>query len=387
MAAPTATGSSTGSAESQKAPEEAVTILVVEDDEFMRHTMQVMLETIARDSADIFSRLGLPSLQLHVQYTSSGEGGWDLLRAQKIDIALIDIHLPGVSGLDLSWCVRVPAVGTLSCPVTTHNSHCHLAVDRSSRCYQQMHGSTQNDPQASSLPSHQTILIACTSDAGTTRDRLADYGLHDVLPKPVSISQLRHMLHKWLPRQTIALPAAASGSTPSVGRVLLVDDCAITLSATTLVLQQLGVYADAVTDGASAMLLCNKHDYDLLLFDVNLPDLSGYALCSWYKEMCRTHSRPVGYVVAVTAEPDAESCRAFEIDQCLAKPLSTSCVAKALQDFWRQQEQQALQRAPADLRAISERAPREQQALQQALAQPAAAAGATPEPDAGTLGT
>ena len=35
--------------------------------------------------------------------------------------------------------------------------------------------------------------------------------------------------------------------------------------------------------------------------------VSGYALCSWYKETCRAEGRAVAHVVAVTADPTATS--------------------------------------------------------------------------------
>ena len=127
----------------------------------------------------------------------------------------------------------------------------------------------------------------------------------------------------------------------------------ITRTATDLVFRQLGMLIDSVTSGEEAMDMLSKRDFDLLLFDVNLPKMSGYALCSWYKEMCRTTGRTLGYVVAVTAEPDAEACHEFEIDRCLPKPLSTAIVSEAMQEYWKGRE--------AAVRAAAARAAAEQQ--------------------------
>ena len=115
--------------------------------------------------------------------------------------------------------------------------------------------------------------------------------------------------------------------------MLIVEDCEVTRESTSLCLQQHGFWPDMAEDGESAMLLLQKHDYDLLLFDVNLPGISGYALNSWYKGMCRDEGRAIGHVVAVTSDPDVQTCREFEIDQCLAKPVSSPCVASALSHF------------------------------------------------------
>ena len=95
------------------------------------------------------------------------------------------------------------------------------------------------------------------------------------LPKPVSISQLRHMIHKWLPRvpsasqhlpqleEPLSLQRNCSGV--FAGRVLLVEDDMITRSASDLVFQHVGLCADIAADGESAMEMLRRRDYDLLL--------------------------------------------------------------------------------------------------------------------------
>ena len=108
----------------------------------------------------------------------------------------------------------------------------------------------------------------------------------------------------------------------------------MTLLGSELLLQQQGLHLDTATSGGDAMTLLSKRDYDLCLFDVNLPDLSGYALCSWYKEMCRTEGRACGEVVAVTADPDLEACKEFGIDICLPKPLSNARIVELLHELW-----------------------------------------------------
>ena len=82
-----------------------VKLLVVEDDDFMRESMRLMIESIC-DKSESLSGLQIPALDLQVEYSASGEHAWDLMRVHRFDIALIDLNLPGVSGLDLSWCVQ-----------------------------------------------------------------------------------------------------------------------------------------------------------------------------------------------------------------------------------------------------------------------------------------
>ena len=312
------------------APAEAdLRLLIVEDDDFVRTSFHMMLETVgevrvaASDSDGYMPFAQLDPIapqsrdtsrfRINVHFAKTGESGLLLLKSGAFDIAIIDVHLGGnVSGLDISW------------------------------SYQKMLFSRTDDEI---IP--QTIAVACTSDTLTTQEKVERFGFHDLVKKPVSLPTLRHVLHKWMPRRETCmdrylLPAALLGqrdsatpsdAAPSTTRILLVEDCEVTRSASDLVFRQLGLCIDTVSNGEAAIKRFEKHEYDLCLFDLNLPSMSGYALCSWYKEFCARTGTPVGYVVAVTADPDPPTCQQFGIDVCLPKPLSLQRVAEMLRYF------------------------------------------------------
>ena len=71
--------------------------------------------------------------------------------------------------------------------------------------------------------------------------------------------------------------------------------------------------------------------YDVLVIDVQLPGVSGYALVSWYRERCKARQQSCGRLVALTADPDEVTCREFGFDACLPKPLSNACIVELLQ--------------------------------------------------------
>jgi len=103
----------------------------------------------------------------------------------------------------------------------------------------------------------------------------------------------------------------------------MVEDCEVTAMATQCMFQEMGLWIDSVVDGEAGMrTLSGAATYDLILLDVNLPNMSGYALCSWYKEHCRTHDMRPATVVAVTSDPDREVCFEFGFDHVLPKPLT-----------------------------------------------------------------
>ena len=66
--------------------------------------------------------------------------------------------------------------------------------------------------------------------------------------------------------------------------------------------------------------------YALVLLDIDLPVMSGYALASWYKDYCRREKVQRAYVMALTADPHVEQCREFGMDWCYPKPLTFALV-------------------------------------------------------------
>lgn len=282
---------------------QAIRILLVQSCDSSRQSLLEEISQIER-TAEAFG-LNLP---LEVCCASTGEEAFDLLTSsRRFDIALVEIGLPGISGLDLSW------------------------------WYQQGVGS-----RSDALDMAPTVMVACSSDASELLARKADKalyqaGMQDAMTLPVTTPALRHMLHKWLPRRS---RTGSEWNLLSLNqprglldtRVLHVESCAVTAAATSCLLQELGMWIDTAEDGEAAMiLLSGGRTFDLVITEVNLPGMSGYALCSWYKDFCRQHGKRAPPFVALTAEPDQETCRSFDIDRCLPKPLTSQCAKRELQ--------------------------------------------------------
>jgi len=313
--------SSQGSPQLTATQPPVIRILVVEDDVLQREAMSMMLVSISESHV----KFGLPPLRLDVVSVGSGEEGYEALRKKdhrklEYHFCIVDITLPGITGLDMSWCYTQSVTNEAG------------AVD---------------DTREEATPA---VLIACThTELGP--DTLESYGIRDCLRKPVCVSSLRHMLHKWLPRMNVAdvtstFSTLGISSTPKTAgfarggsgsfraRVLLVDDCNVTLTATCYLFQELGLWVDTAPSGEAAMdLIKSTRDFDLLLLDVHLPCMSGYALCSWYKSFCHDAGRVPARVVAVTSDPDIETCASFGVDRCLPKPLTVNCAELVLAEW------------------------------------------------------
>ncbi|MBF2000409.1 MAG: response regulator transcription factor [Synechococcales cyanobacterium M58_A2018_015] len=71
-------------------------------------------------------------------------------------------------------------------------------------------------------------------------------------------------------------------------RILLVEDDSAQLEPLHTALVEAGHIVDGVQDGAIAQWILGKRDYDLLILDWLLPQVSGLSLCQQYRQLGKT---------------------------------------------------------------------------------------------------
>jgi len=76
-------------------------------------------------------------------------------------------------------------------------------------------------------------------------------------------------------------------------RILVVDDSPIELKLTARVLGQAGYEVSTATSGAQALALARENPPDLVLLDLNMPQMDGYEVCRRLKEDEATRAVPV----------------------------------------------------------------------------------------------
>lgn len=185
-----------------------------------------------------------------------------------------------------------------------------------------------------------TVVVALTSDKSLTEGDIVDSGCQGLLHSPVSLVDMRHTLHKFMPRHCSSV-ASLPIPPGRPKRVLQVEPCPITANAMQLMFSELGLWMDTASDGPAAMELIAKRNFDLILCDLNVQGgLSGCALASWYKALCKRERRPAAAVVMVTAESLVPNCEAFGVDFWLMRPLSTRAVAQLLAEWLSRSEPQ-----------------------------------------------
>jgi DNA-binding response OmpR family regulator len=107
-----------------------------------------------------------------------------------------------------------------------------------------------------------------------------------------------------------------------VPTVLVVDDEPSIVEVVRVTLEDDRVRVVVAGDGAEALAAAGTERPDLILLDVNLPDLSGLEVCRRLRADARTQDTKIVMLTAAAQREDVERGRAVGADEYLTKPFS-----------------------------------------------------------------
>jgi PAS domain S-box-containing protein len=180
------------------------------------------------------------------------------------------------------------------------------------------------------------IGIALMTAPGQAR-WAADLGIMGHVTKPVKVKPLFELLVEAM--QGRAAPQIAS-SEPSTNfaterplRILLAEDNPVNQRVAVLMLQRLGYGADIAANGREALAAVERQLYDLVLMDVQMPEMDGLQAT---REICaRVTPERRPRIVAMTANAstgDRELCLSVGMSDFLTKPVRADDLRRALED-------------------------------------------------------
>jgi CheY-like chemotaxis protein len=126
------------------------------------------------------------------------------------------------------------------------------------------------------------------------------------------------------------MPEVGKPATSSL-RILLAEDNAVNQKVALRLLDQLGYRADVASDGLEALEALERQPYDVVLMDVQMPELDGLDASRRICERWPADVRPRIIAMTANAMPeDREACFAAGMDDYVAKPIRPNELAKAL---------------------------------------------------------
>ena len=155
------------------------------------------------------------------------------------------------------------------------------------------------------------------------------------LAKPLKASQLYNTLLQLLTAgragEEVVEPVTDGKRARSALRILLAEDNAMNQKVALRLLERLGYRADVATNGLEAIEALERQPYDVVLMDVQMPELDGLDATRRICERWPAESRP--HIIAMTANAlpeDREACFAAGMNDYVAKPIRAEELAAAL---------------------------------------------------------
>jgi signal transduction histidine kinase/CheY-like chemotaxis protein len=248
-------------------------VLVVDDNRAARQLLSQLLE----------------SFQLTVSAEASGEEALAAIRSADqiapFDVVLADLSMPGMNGVELA--TAIVGAGLAHTPRT-------LLVTA--------YGGEDVVRQAENAPV-ATVLFK-PIDPSLLQDALIDLlGQHSPLPSSERKRRVVPRFH---------------------GKILLVEDNAINQQIAREMLAATGVDIDIADNGRHALdrlFAAGPHAYDLVLMDIQMPELGGHAATRRIRMDARYARLPIVAMTAHATEEEREHCRQSGMQDHIPKPI------------------------------------------------------------------
>lgn len=115
--------------------------------------------------------------------------------------------------------------------------------------------------------------------------------------------------------------------------VLIVEDNELNMKLFHDLLEAHGYATLQTKDGMEALSLAREYKPDLILMDIQLPEVSGLEVTKWIKEDEKLRSIPVVAVTAFAMKGDEEKIREGGCEAYVAKPISVENFINTVKEF------------------------------------------------------
>jgi len=115
--------------------------------------------------------------------------------------------------------------------------------------------------------------------------------------------------------------------------ILIVEDNELNMKLFNDLLEANGYRTLQTRDGLSALDIAREHAPDLILMDIQLPEVSGLEVTKWLKEDESLRSIPVIAVTAFAMKGDEEKIREGGCEAYISKPISVNSFLETVERF------------------------------------------------------
>jgi CheY-like chemotaxis protein len=117
-------------------------------------------------------------------------------------------------------------------------------------------------------------------------------------------------------------------------KILLVEDNILNIKLIEHVFSEYGMNADIALNGKIAIDLLQQQDYDLILMDIEMPDMNGYETTKYIREELESNV-PIIALTAHALPGEREKCLELGMNDYLSKPINTNKLFESIYETLR----------------------------------------------------
>ena len=179
------------------------------------------------------------------------------------------------------------------------------------------------------------VMMLTSCDQVTSAARCRQMGVENYLIKPISPSDLlgsiRVAIGVHTPPSTYTEPAVGISAGPQSLKILLADDNLVNQRVAMNMLGKMGHRVTLATNGLEALEKWRQGEFDLILMDVQMPEMNGLQAARQIREeeAIGTHV-PIVAMTASAMSEDRDRCLAAGMDDFISKPVSYKVIEQVI---------------------------------------------------------
>jgi two-component system, sensor histidine kinase and response regulator len=199
-----------------------------------------------------------------------------------------------------------------------------------------------------------TVMMLTSADHPGAAARCKELGISAYLIKPIRQTELLDTICKIL--QTVPQTRVAHRNPPphpprltGTRRVLLAEDNPVNRTLAIRLLEKQGYSVVAVGDGRAAVAALAEASFDLVLMDVQMPEMDGFQATAEIRrrELVSGAHIPIVAMTAHALKGDQERCLAAGMDRYIAKPIRAAELFSVIESAWFETAQTSTPPVPA----------------------------------------
>lgn len=149
--------------------------------------------------------------------------------------------------------------------------------------------------------------------------------------------ELTYEQHLAAPEQAIPAASVSANNTDLLGmKILVAEDNNVNVLVLTLLLKKWGTAYTVAKDGREAIDYVQNEDFDAIIMDIQMPEISGMEATLIIRAMTDKHKRDIP-IIAFTAEASVESYQHFlsaGFNDCMSKPFQPDQMFNMLKKYY-----------------------------------------------------